>query len=151
MAPVISTPGGAGSSIGILQTATLTLTNTEINALKSAPQTLVPAVPNKVLIPLTFSACLTYAATFTGGGKRIEIRMGNNVDYTKNNPLWKTSIIDSAQTGNRLATGSVGWVGNYGAKTDYVNKPITIFTETSYAGGAGSTIEFTCLYYELTC
>ncbi len=136
----------------VLKSATLTLNATQINALNSAPQTLVPAAgANIVLIPLTFSACLTYAATFTGGGKRIDIRMGNNVDFTKNNSLWKTSIIDSAQTGNRLATGFVGWVGNYGAKTAYVNQPITIFTETSYAGGAGSTIEFTCLYYELTC
>lgn len=149
---VISTPGGVGSQIGAFQTATLKLTNTQINALKGTPQVLVPAAgANVIIIPLTFSACLTYAATFTGGGKRIEIRMGNNVDFTKNNPLWKTSIIDSEQTGDRLATGSVGWVGNYGAKTDYVNQPITIFAETSYADGAGSTIEFTCLYYELTC
>ena len=136
----------------VLKSVSLILNNTQINALKSTPQTLVPAVgANIVLIPLTFSACLTYAATFTGGGKRIEIRMGNNVDFTKNNPLWKTSIIDSPQTGNRLATGSVGWVGNYGTKSEYVNKPITIFAETAYAGGAGSSIEFTCLYYELTC
>jgi hypothetical protein len=136
----------------VLKSATLTLNNTQINALRTSPQTLVPAAgPNVVIIPLTFSACLTYAATFTGGGKRIELRMGNNVDFTKNNSLWKTSIIDSEQTGDRLATGSVGWVGNYGAKSSYTNQPITIFAETSYAGGAGSTIEFTCLYYELTC
>lgn len=148
---VISTPGGVGSAIGIFQTATRTLSNTEINALKTSPLILVPAVAGKVIIPLTFSACLTYANTFTGGGKRIELRMGNNADYTKNNSLWKSSIIDTPQTENRLATGSVGWVGNYGVKSAYVNQPITIFAETSYAGGAGSTIEFTCLYYELTC
>ena len=136
----------------VLKSATLTLNNTQINALRTSPQTLVAAAgANIILIPLTFSACLTYAATFTGGGKRITLRMGNNADFTKTNPLWKTSIIDSAQTGDRMATGSVGWVGNYGAKSDYTNQPITIFTETSYAGGAGSTIQFTCLYYELTC
>jgi hypothetical protein len=131
----------------VLKSVSLTLNNTQINALNSTPQTLVPAAgANIVIIPLTFSACLTYGATFTeGGGTRITIRMGSL------NPLWKTSIIDSPQTGNRLATGSVGWVGNYGAKSAYVNIPITIFAETAYAGGAGSTIEFTCLYYELTC
>lgn len=134
------------SGIVPLQSVSLTLNNTQINALNSTPQTLVPAAgANIVIIPLTFSACLTYAATFTGGGKRIEIRMGSS------NPLWETSIIDSPQTGDRLATGSVGWVGNYGAKSSYVNIPITIFAETAYTGGAGSTIEFTCLYYELTC
>jgi len=141
----ISTPGGAGSAIGVFQTATLTLDSTQINDLRTIPQILVPAKANVVIIPLTFSACLTYVATFTEGGKQIEVRMGSS------HPLWKTSIIDSPQTGNRLATGSVGWVGNYGAKSAYVNIPITIFAETAYAGGAGSTIEFTCLYYELTC
>ena len=146
MAPVISTPGGVGSNIGILQTATLTLTNTEINALNSSPQTLVPAPgAGFVIIPLTLSSCLAYAATFTGGGKRIAARMGSA------NPLWKTSIIDSAQTGNRLATGSVGWVGNYGAKTAYDNVAVTLYAETAYTGGAGSTITFTCLYYLLKC
>ena len=129
-----------------LKSVSLTLNHTQINALQTSPQTLVPAAgANVVIIPLTFSACLTYAATFTEGGKKIEIRMGSS------NPLWRTSIIDTEQTGNRLATGFMGWVGNYGAKSAYTNVPITISTETSYAGGVGSTIEFTCLYYELTC
>lgn len=129
-----------------LKSATLTLNNTQINALNSSPQTLVPAAgANVVIIPMTFSACLTYGATFTGGGKRLTIEMGSS------NQLWKTSILDSPQTGNRLATGSLGWVGNYGNKTAYVNQPITISAETPYANGAGSTVEFTCLYYELTC
>ena len=130
----------------ILKSVSLVLNDTQINALNSAPQVLVPpAGANVVIIPLTFSACLTFGATFTGGGTRIAARMGAS------NPLWKTSIIDSPQTGDRMATGSVGWVGNFGAKSAYTNQGIQLYAETPYAGGAGSTIEFTCLYYELTC
>lgn len=135
----------------VLKSTSLTLNATQINALNSSPQILVPAAgANIVIIPLTFSACLNYVSTFTKGGKRITLRMGNNI-FSANNPLWKTSIIDSVQTGNRLATGSVGWVGNYGAKSAYVNQPISIYAEEPYTDGAGSTIQFTCLYYELTC
>jgi hypothetical protein len=33
----------------------------------------------------------------------------------------------------------------------YANQPIVISAGAAYTGGAGSTITFTCLYYELTC
>lgn len=146
----MSTYGVPGDPpFSVLKTATRTLDNSQINSLNFAPQTLIDAPgANIVLIPLTFSACLNYVSTFNRnllGSKGIEIKMGSS------NPLWKTSIIDVAQTGNRLATGSVGWVGNSGALSSYTNQPIIISAGSAYTGGAGSTITFTCLYYELTC
>jgi hypothetical protein len=146
----ISIPGGAGSKIGTIQTATLTLTNTQINALSdSATQILVPAPSStQIIIPITFSASLNYSTTFSGG-KRLKIRT-NTADIGVYNELWNTSIIDTPQTENRFASGSMGWVGNYRATSNYTAKSIRIAgSGTPYTGGTGSTITFTCLYYVL--
>lgn len=146
----MSTYGVPGDPpFSVLKTATRTLTNSQINSLNSTPQNLV-AAPGAgiVIIPLTISACLNYSSTFNTTvevPKRIEIQMGSS------NPLWKTSIIDAEQTGDRLATGILGWVGNSGALSAYANQGIDISAGAAYTGGAGSTITFTCLYYELTC
>lgn len=146
----MSTYGVLGDPpFSVLKTATLTLTNSQINSLNSVSQTLVAAPgAGTVIIPMTFSACLNFGSTFNTTvdvPKRIELRMGSS------NSLWKTSIIDLVQTGDRLATGSVGWVGNSGALSSYTNQSINISAEAAYTGGAGSTITFTCLYYELSC
>lgn len=146
--PVISAP--------TLQTATLTLTSAEINALSVfSTKTLVPApLSTQIIIPITFSASLNYSTTFTGGGNKIEIRMGTN------NTLWNTAIIDTPQTTNRFASGLMGWVGNYGDTSNYTAKSIVIAVPTvldletfqfkyKYTGGTGSTITFTCVYYVL--
>ena len=149
----------------VLKSVSLTLTAAQIRSLKQTFQTLVPAAgANIVLIPLTFSAYLTYGGTtfiwvpndpppFTGlipNPKKIIISLQSSISTTNPNPLWKTAIIDTDQTGNRFASGSIGCVGNYGDPLYYRNIPIIISAGNAYSGGTGSTITFTCLYYELT-
>lgn len=124
--------------------ATLTLTDAQVRSLASSPQTLVAAPgANKVIIPLTFSCSLQYVATFTGGGSKIIIQM------TSSNKLWQTSILDTTQTANLFASGMLGWVGNFNPTSNYANKSITITAGANYAGGTGSQLIVTCLYYVL--
>lgn len=125
-----------------IELATLTLSNTQVNALYSSPQELVAAPgANKIIIPIAFTCALTYAATFTGGGSKVIIQM------TSNNKLWQTAMLDSAQTADRFASGSLGWVGNYAGTSNYANKAITVTAGANYAGGVGSQLVVTCLYH----
>ena len=146
--PTIAAPGDVGASIGALQTVTLTLTNAQINALSStSTQVLIPAPgAGLVIIPVTVSVSLNYVATFTGGGKKLIIQLGPSNSVF----LWNTAILDTPQTSSRLATGSIGFLGNYGNVSQYANRSLRIAAGTSYKGGAGSTVTFTCLYYILT-
>lgn len=123
--------------------ATLTLTDAQVRALSpSSSQTLVAAPgANKIIIPIAFTCALTYAASFAGGGKKITVQM------TSSNPLWQTAILDTAQTGNRFASGGLGWVGNYKPTSNYANQPITVTVGAAYTGGTGSQLVLTCLYH----
>lgn len=146
--PVIAAPGDVGASIGALQTATLTLTDAQVRALSSAStQILVPAPgAGIVIIPVTVSVSLNYVATFTGGGKKLIIQLGPTTPVF----LWNTAILDTDQTSSRLATASIGFLGNYGNVSQYANRSLRISAGAAYTGGTGSTVTFTCLYYLLT-
>lgn len=123
--------------------ATLTLTDAQVCSLSVfSTQTLVPAQgANKVIIPIAFTCSLTYAASFGGGGKKVTVQMGSS------NPLWQTAILDTPQTGNRFASGGLGWVGNYNPTTNYANQPITVTADATYTGGTGSQLVLTCMYH----
>ena len=127
------------------QSATLTLTDTQIQNLFTSPQTLIPAQgANTVIIPLNITCALTYASTFTGGSKKIIVQM------TSFNNLWQTPMLDTPQTGNLFASGFIGWIGNYKSITNYANQPITVTAGANYSGGTGSQLVITCLFYTVT-
>ena len=124
------------------QSATLTLTDAQIRNLLFSPQTLIPAQgATKVIIPLNITCALKYVSTFTGGGSKIIVRM------TSSNRLWDTAILDTAQTQNLFASGCIGWVGNYKQTSIYANQPVVVTAGANYAGGTGSQMVITCLFY----
>lgn len=125
-----------------LSLATLTLTDAQVRALNATPQTLVPAQgAGNIIIPIAFTCSLTHAVSFGGGGKKITVEM------TSTNPLWQTAILDTEQTVNRFASGSLGWVGNYKPTTNYANQPITVTAGAAYTSGTGSQLVLTCLFH----
>lgn len=135
-----------------IQTATLTLTNTQINTLSSSSQILIAAPgANNIIIPMTISASLKYGSTFNFSNpsqstyqKGIRIRLGPS---SQQNLLWKTGIIDTPQTADRFASGFVGSVGNYNTTSSYMNQPLRVYSDCAYKDGANSSITFTCVYY----
>lgn len=132
--PVITTP--------TIELATLTLTDSQTRNLASSAQTLVPAPgANKVIIPLTTTCSLNYATSFTGGGKNIIVQMTSSLK------LWQTAMLDSAQTADLFASGSIGWIGNFKPTSTYANIPLTVTAGSNYSAGTGSTVVLTCLYY----
>lgn len=126
-----------------LSLATLTLSDAQVRGLSAfSTQTLVPAQgANKVIIPIAFTCDLKWVASFGGGGKKITVQMSSS------NPLWQTAILDTPQTGNRFASGNLGWVGNYKPTTNYADQPVTVTAGASYTGGTGSQLVLTCLYH----
>lgn len=136
MAPVITTP--------TIELATLTLTDTDVQNLASTPLELIAAPgANKVIIPLTVTCALNYVSSFTGGGSKLIVQMTSSIK------LWQTSMLDSAQTANQFASGSLGWIGNFKPTSTYANQPITVTAGSNYTGGTGSTVVITCIYYVL--
>ena len=124
------------------QSATLTLTDAQVRSLFSSPQTLIPAQgANTVIIPLSITFNLQFVSTFRGGGSKIFVQM------TSANKLWQTSILDTEQTGNRFASGFLGWVGNYNSTSSYADKPVSVMAGANYTEGTGSQLVINCLFY----
>lgn len=124
------------------QSATLTLTDSQVRSLATSPRTLIPAQgANTVIIPLSITFDLNYVSSFTGGGSKIFVRM------TSANKLWQTSMLDTPQTGNLFASGFLGWVGNYNTTSSYANQAVSVTAGANYSGGTGSSLVINCIFY----
>lgn len=130
--------------VSAITSTTLTLTDAQVRSLFTSPQTLIAAIPNTIIIPLSVTFGLKYAASFTGGGSKIFVRM------TSANKLWQTSMLDTTQTGDLFASGFIGSVGNYKTTSSYANQAVTVTAGANYTDGTGSQLVITCVYYTVT-
>jgi hypothetical protein len=143
----IAAAGGGGG----IQTASVTLTAAQMNALNGAPQTILAAQgANTVIVPLGISVKLNYSSAFNTGGADLE------VGYTDGSQtIMAVSYLAIEQTADTyyfavpMSTDVIGAGGTFRkAFSTVVNAPIIVLNQNSnYTNGTGSTVTFTISYY----
>lgn len=142
---LMETPSGGA------QTASVTLTNTQVNALNGTPQTLLAAQGSlKMIVPINLVIFYDYgsAAFDTSGGIEIGYNSNGSTSFSGDGPSLSISTADTVliQDFRNSFFGTNGSLQI--ASSSLFNQPITIFNQnTNYTGGTGTTMKFTLSYY----
>lgn len=142
------TPGGGGGGI---QTATITLTASQMNALNGTSQTILAAQgANKVIVPVGLSVFFDYSSSFNTGGADLEVGYTNG-SQTIFGVAWQTfeQIEDCYYFATPMSSNVLGAGGTFRkAFSTVANAPLKVFNQnTNYTGGTDSTVTFTISYY----
>ena len=131
-AVTLQAPGG-------LSVSTTKLTNAQVLALDGAPQTLVPAAPGIVNVPVFITAEMTGSPTYSSGDETLVVKLGTTTVFD-----W--TVLGPPSVPTYFVTGWINPNGPInGNVTAYENQPVTVSADQAVTG-SGTGIAFTTYY-----
>jgi hypothetical protein len=138
--------GESGGTTDMLLSQTVHITAAQIKNLSAAPVEIVPLVPGKILLPVSYVARFTAGALpYQNGDGGLKVSNGNS---DSGHTAWKFADIDSSVLlGDSSVFGETGVEYSTGQTGDFQDWPISMFLGglTDYTDGDG-TINITVWY-----
>jgi len=134
----VATPGATA-----ILSRSVTLTAAQVNGMFTTPVQLIPAQGAGTLVHLITCVLNSSGTTsFTGGGP-IDFSYGTFIAGG-----YSSTVQAALLTGTLPQIGAGSSIILAGSSAQMINKPVIIFNSTAaFAGGAGSVLNATCLYY----